>query len=655
MSSIIYQNGNPYIEVNGELIPPAAFRSFRPTPGNISLFHRVGVRLYQMIVTGITNALQTKYSNFGEVWTGDRTYDFTAFDRQMAMFRKFAPDGYFCVMIPLDTRDWWLISHPDVPGSFWHLGQAVVSEDWQQDAAAYLRAFITYAEEKYGDRIFAYSFSSGTATEWFTDDKAASHPLKETAYQLYRNNASVRIPTEAELEAGPETFREPSANELIYLDYSNHLIADLVCRFAAEAQQVLQHRKLIGLFFGYIYITSCVNQNLWCTNAYEEAWRSPDIDMLFSPAAYGNNRFLNGVSSYQVAVDSIGANKKLYLHEIDHRTHLAAFPLETGTILADCYDTAEETIMVLRRELCLAMVKNSALWWFDFFGGYFDSPEYETELRIQLAIYNQLSAFPREQVAEIAVFVDPMSFLYIKEKVPVHRDYVKHCIDELLRCGAPFATYNLSDLPHIDKNRYKLYIFLNTFRISAELQAFIQNELADKFKFFLHGANCASGDRLDWTAASGLTGMELTTFESAEAIKITGQGISYGFSCPVSPMLAVTDPQAEIWGDFPDGRHGLAMKGRTWFSAAGNVPAPVWREAARRAGVHLYNEHGDGLIVCSQFIASHNVRTEDCELVMPFDCELEELFTGGTYRTVNRVLRYQAAKGHTLLFRIQRS
>ena len=36
-----------------------------------------------------------------------------------------------------------------------------------------LKAFIRYAEEHYGDRIFAYSFSSGLATEWFTDDKGA--------------------------------------------------------------------------------------------------------------------------------------------------------------------------------------------------------------------------------------------------------------------------------------------------------------------------------------------------------------------------------------------------------------------------------------------------------------------------------------------------
>ncbi len=655
MSSIICNQGNPMIEINGELIPPAAFRSFRPTPANISLFYRAGVRLYQMIVTGITNALHVKYSYFGEVWTGDNRYDFSAFDRQMAMFQKFAPDGYFCVMIPLDTRRWWLDQHPDVPDSFWNLGQAAVSEAWQRDAAAYLRAFIEYAETRYGDRIFAYSFSAGTATEWFTDDKTAAHPLKEAAYRKFRGDESAQIPTAAELVAGPETFREPAGNAAVYLDYCNRLIAGLICRFAAEAQHVLRHRKLVGLFFGYIYITSCVNQNLWSTNAYEQVWQSPDIDMLFSPAAYGNNRLPDGVSSYQVAVDSIAANGKLYLHEIDHRTHLAAYPLETGTILADCYQTAEETIAVLRRELCLAMVKNSALWWFDFFGGYFDSPEYEAEISRQMAIYTELAGGERHQVAEIAVFVDPMSFLAIKENVPVHRDYVKHCIDELLRCGAPFETYNLSDLPRIDKTRYKLFIFLNTFRIPAGLQAYIRTELAGRGKFFLHGAGVCGEQQLDWRRTAELTGMALVPFTAPEPVRISFRGQTYGFSCPVEPLQEIVDPAAEIWGDFADGRHGLGLKGNTFFSAAGNVPAAVWRAAARRCGVHIYSEQDGGLIVCSQFIAAYHTQTESCELTLPADCELDELFEGGHFRTENRVLRYRAAKGHTMLFRFVRS
>ena len=52
MSSIVYQNGVPFIEIHGELFAPAAFRSFRPKPDNLSLISRAGVRLCQMLVSG---------------------------------------------------------------------------------------------------------------------------------------------------------------------------------------------------------------------------------------------------------------------------------------------------------------------------------------------------------------------------------------------------------------------------------------------------------------------------------------------------------------------------------------------------------------------------------------------------------------------------
>ena len=83
----------------------------------------------------------------------------------------------------------------------------------------------------------------------------------------------------------------------------------------------MHHQKILGLFFGYT--DQPIHwQNQTATNGYEKVWASPDIDMLFSPAAY-QTRKLDQVSSYQYLVDSLSVHDKLYLHEIDHRTYLA--------------------------------------------------------------------------------------------------------------------------------------------------------------------------------------------------------------------------------------------------------------------------------------------------------------------------------------------
>ena len=88
-------NGNRMIEIDGQHYVPTAFRSFRPTPANVSLFHRADVKLYQMLCTGLDSTLRVPYSLYGGIWVGDGEYDFTAFDKQMEMFVRYAPDEVY--------------------------------------------------------------------------------------------------------------------------------------------------------------------------------------------------------------------------------------------------------------------------------------------------------------------------------------------------------------------------------------------------------------------------------------------------------------------------------------------------------------------------------------------------------------------------------
>ena len=192
------------------------------------------------------------------------------------------------------------------------------------------------------------------------------------------------------------------------MDYCAGITPDLINHFAAAAQSVLKHKKVFGLFFGYTDCPPGDWQNCTATNGYEKVWANPDIDMLFSPAAYGEARDLQGASSYQYLVDSIPVNNKLYLHEIDHRTHLATYPLDNFCMYQG-YETEFETIMVLRREICAAAVKNGALWWFDFFGNYYATPEMEAEVAHELKILEKVYTKLHASAAEIAVFVDPMN------------------------------------------------------------------------------------------------------------------------------------------------------------------------------------------------------------------------------------------------------
>ena len=76
----------------------------------------------------------------------------------------------------------------------------------------------------------------------------------------------------------------------------------------------------------------------------------------------------------------------------------------------------------------------------------------------------------------------------------------------------------------------------------------------------------------------------------------------------------------------------------------------MWRDLARRAGVHVYSEQGSGTAVCSQFVAAYTTLTEDCVRHMKQDGTYRDLFSGKLYVTDHGDLRYHADKGQTMLF-----
>lgn len=125
----------------------------------------------------------------------------------MDMFIENAPDGIFAPMFQVDTRPWYLETHPEVPDSFLCLSQIAHDETWRKAAADYLKAVIRHCEEKYGDRIYGYFILGGGTTEWLSDhDHEEPHPIKEAAYKKYRNDAGATLPTKEELEKDGRVF-----------------------------------------------------------------------------------------------------------------------------------------------------------------------------------------------------------------------------------------------------------------------------------------------------------------------------------------------------------------------------------------------------------------------------------------------------------------
>ena len=92
-ASIVRRHGQLMIDLDGKPFPALAFKSFRPTPENVSDFYAAGVRLFTVLSSGVISGLGIPYSLYGESWVGDGLYDFGPVDRQMDMFLENAPEG----------------------------------------------------------------------------------------------------------------------------------------------------------------------------------------------------------------------------------------------------------------------------------------------------------------------------------------------------------------------------------------------------------------------------------------------------------------------------------------------------------------------------------------------------------------------------------
>jgi hypothetical protein len=693
-ASITRQNGKPFIQIDDMAWSPLSFRSFRPEPYNIAAFYKAGVRLMSILVTGLNCTLDVPYSHYGEIWTGTGQYDFSAIDRQMDLFMANAPDAYFNIMLQLDTRPWYLEQHLDCSNTFLNLVEMAGHEPWRRDVLAYLQAVIGYIEKAYGDRVFSYSLFCGGSTEWYTNSQAhgkpdgriRAHPLKLAAFRSWLGDATAELPdmdTLTHTSAG--IFRDPCADQtaLNYWHFHHDIIGKTILYFAAEVKKCVQHAKLIGLFYGYIFELTGTRLLYEGHLAYEQVWRSPDIDMIFAPASYGQTRAFDGVSGFLLAVDSVAWQNKLYFHEVDHTTFIAPDTVESGrripgsgSRLATLFDSR----MVLRREFAMTRTRRTGMWWFDFFGGYYNHPDLMQEVDGMARIDRKLSRIPMHSVSEIAVFADTESMYYVSETARINDDCLRHLRDSLGRIGAPCDLYNFSDLldPDFDFGPYKLVVFPNAFRLAAEAEQIIRQKVLvnGRSVLWLYAPGYVTDTGCSVENLSRTIGMQVGQFTAGSSlvqavtgycnnsdinpdVRLEDQPLTWAFSETVEPLFHVIDPAVTAMARYQDQEAvALARKdtaaGTIYYSAVGNLPAAVLRTIARQAGVFIYYDGDDPIYVNDRLIGIHAVQggIVTLQVQLAENGIAEELFDGARVPFQNHELTVEIPSGEMKLYLI---
>ena len=643
---LIKHNGVTKVEINGEIIEPLSFKSFRPTEKNISDFAKAGVKLFSILSSGLYSILGVPYSLYGESWVGDGGYDFEKVDRQIDLFLKNAPNCYFALMIQLDTREWFLKENKNVPNSFTNLSQMASDETWRTAAGEYLKAVLTHTEEKYGEQFYGYFMLCGTTTEWFSNrDYEETHPIKEKAYQQFAGDETIKIPTKEERELDGNIAFVTNQNLVRYRTFHHELIAESILYFARVAQSVLKHKKLLGVYFGYLFELD--GPRLWNDGhlAYEKVFTSDDIDMISSPSSY-SFRDYESTSAFMVTYDTLNIRNKLYYLEFDHITHLAPQFIEGHGIpgYASKFKDEAETIEVMRRDFILCAAKGAALWWFDMFEGWFYSDGMMNEIAKMIQISEYLGNIPQHSCSEIAVFAEGESLYHANKNAKLNTDLLGYERGELAKMGAPYDLYSICDLQKevATSDRYKLYIFLDSFQIPESDKRFIEEKLKAKGKsiLWIYAPGYISETGYSLSNLCELVGMTIKENPLKEN-SIQFENKRYGFQNTLTPSFYVEDETASTLGTFDSGKTALAYqengKGNLFYSACGRIPAEVFRKVASLSGVHLYSENNVPVYVNDTILGVFAPK-EGTNLYLSQDCTLTELFTQKTYLTKDKTI-----------------
>ncbi len=639
VSSIIRHNGQLMVSIDGKKYPALAFKSFRPNPRNISEFYRAGVRLFTVLSSGVISGLGIPYSLFGESWIGPGQYDFGPVDRQMDMFIRNAPEGFFAPMFQIDTRPWYLGG--DTPNSFTHLSQIAGDPRFMRDACDYLRAVIAHCEEKYGSRIWGYFMLGGTTTEWFSDfDYEAPHPIKEAAYRRYLGDDRATLPDPALLNRTGGNFLLPDEAEVKrFRRFHARLISDFILACASEAQKVIRHEKLLGLYFGYLFELGSPRLHNAGHLDYERVFDSPDIDMISSPSSYGY-RGLRDPSAFMVPQKSLDLRGKLYFLEFDHRTHTTPKvihePVYAGgnqiysALNFPGSDTAckteTESLNLMYRDFVFCEANGAALWWFDMLDGWFRSEGMMDAISRMVQIDRQLADRPRRGAARVAVIAEGEAMYSVRKTSPIASDCLGGFRRTLAETGAPYDLYSIGDLDRLED--YDFYIFLNQYTMTPDrLPPSCRRK--GKTLLWLYAPGYAAGE-----AMTSLTGIHVSEVPEDPG-RLLWDGVPT-FAAQ-APHFIVDDPQARVIARFENGSAAVAERDvcgcLNIYAALYQLPSSLLRTLLEESGIAPASRSPHVYAYCSQaFLGVYNATDEAAEVFVAEDGRYRDLIEGGIYR-----------------------
>lgn len=656
----------PAFIIDGQRHVPLAHAYFNPTYEKIHTSARTGIHLY--------HARGYPLKPDGTPATFDRTI--RLIEQHILCASRVDPDARFIVFFDLRPSPSWLKQHPEAAliTAFGKSGpQSYFSKEHEAIIVDELRRMVRYFESQpYAGRIFTYhpmtcgtpdSVLGGVEDNLFVKDRAKLtlgdyNPQAIAAFrgwlreryerdeprlrQAWHNEAvtfDTAQPNIAALVGEPfrvGVFHHP-ADGAMASDYLEFL-SGAMFRFYRTLGEAIRAEtgpgKLLGHYFGYevehlrgYNSVGSVHQN---NNFVPDELRPSDPYDYKAVVSSYNHRLAGSHLESQEALDSLALRGKLYLAELDIRTFTA------DTTLHGRQRSLHESREMLKRDLGGLVMEGRAGWFADWAGpgvrgvGYFSDPDLMQVAAKSREIYEQTAGENRDSQAQIAVFVSGAAWRWhdVLNAPPIYHNLIAQTLyRELSTIGAPYDVFRLEDADNpAVQERYKLYIFLNAFAMTAKDLRAVESLKRDgkTLLWFYAPGFVRPGEGLSAAGIEQITGLGVRdvwikqrpvyhTIASPHPLlhdiapdtlvqtALYGQDISNDLHPPAyAPQFLIDDPYADALGLREDGTVALAARDfgswKSVYSAAPIMPAALLRNVARYAGVHLYVPPG---VVCN--------------------------------------------------------
>ena len=486
-AQIIRKNDNLMIEANGEPLSPAAYMSYLENNADYGGFKKVGYSLFCACVymgDCTINEISGVRPFNDHVWKARGVYDFTpVYDSLKKIVGEGKEKAYVMLRVNLNAPLWWRVENPDectVLSDGKAYMQSIFSKKWLEDAKVFLEKLCAYVHScEFSENVVAVQVAGMQTEEWLALRTESgcfdySTPAKN-AYTAWleskdKNTFNAYLPTSEDLKGrhqGSVVDNKKYQSLIDYLQFFNEGYASTIKALCAHVKEVTRGDLLVGVFYGYVGVPCDFGQH-----AISTLFADKNIDFFASPFAYVNQRQGAMDWFFQGVMDSCRLAGKIWFMEADVRTHKTEYLFKTnpelmeGERTVDYFDrpiflgppTEQESKWVLLRAFGKALCAKSAFWWFDMWGGWYNSPSLMSWLEKARAWYEKAMGAPIKKTSEIAVFFDENAGREVSEEY--YYQAINNQLIALGTVGAPHDIYLTSDHAAVDKTQHKAQLYM---------------------------------------------------------------------------------------------------------------------------------------------------------------------------------------------------